>query len=234
MTFKEITEREDNNKDSIWLYREGMFLKAYEHSAFLVHTQIHQFKLSLRYIKTVNRDVISLGFPAETLNKWMYGYVVEQVSEVLYRCGSRTGFDEVAYHNWRECVKINEGDHFTPHTAVIEKAPIYKTTYDLLTQAFCLSANLSKNVSNPLGIRLKDYSYQLSYAVRVLYDVRDRKAHIDKALAYASELKFIYQILKDLKEISLKSYALASERLVSVSKQLSALRGKVTAEVHEV
>ena len=34
MTFREIIEREDQNVDSIWLYREGMFMKAYERSAF--------------------------------------------------------------------------------------------------------------------------------------------------------------------------------------------------------
>lgn len=48
-----------------------------------------------------------------------------------------------------------------------------------------------------------------------------------------SEIKFALQVLKDLKEISVNTFALASERVVSVSKQLSALRGKVTAKVHE-
>ena len=33
MTFREIIERENQNTDSIWLYREGMFMKAYERSA---------------------------------------------------------------------------------------------------------------------------------------------------------------------------------------------------------
>ena len=63
MTFKEIIERESCNEDSIWLYREGMFVKAYERSAFFAHALIHEFKLSKRFIKNVNMDVISLGFP---------------------------------------------------------------------------------------------------------------------------------------------------------------------------
>ena len=63
MTFHEIISRESQNEDSIYLYREGMFMKAYERSAFFAHTLIHEFKLSKRYIKTVNMDVISLGFP---------------------------------------------------------------------------------------------------------------------------------------------------------------------------
>jgi hypothetical protein len=67
----------------------------------------------------------------------------------------------------------------------------------------------------------------------MLYDVADRDAHIATALEFCSEIKFALQVLKDLKEISLNTFALASERIVSVSKQLSALRGKVTAKVYE-
>lgn len=48
MTFTEIIAREVHNLDSIWLYREGMFMKAYEHSAYFVHTLIREFKLSKR------------------------------------------------------------------------------------------------------------------------------------------------------------------------------------------
>ena len=54
----------------------------------------------------------------------------------------------------------------------------------------------------------------------MLYDVADRDAHIDVALEYCSEIKFAMQALKDLKdlkEISLNTFALASERIVSVS-----------------
>ena len=93
MTFREILSREEANDDCIWLYREGMFVKAYDRSAFFAYTLIHEFKFS----------------------------------------------------------------------------------------------------------RLKEFCYGLCY-----------------------------------KEISVNTYALSSERIVSVSKQLQALRGKVKAEVHEV
>ena len=97
-------------------------------------------------------------------------------------------------------------------------------------QTMQLAANISKNVSNPVGVRIKELTYLLCYAVRVFYDVPDRDAHIDKALELCSEIKFALQVLK---EISVNTFALASERVVSVSKQLSALRGKAMAKVHE-
>ena len=160
MTFREIIEREDQNTDSIWQYREGMFMKAYERSAFFAHTLIHEFKLSKRYIKTVNMDVISLGFPEQTIPKWLNGYVYEWEQDGLLRCHMRKVFDEVEFHNWKEVVRVNVGDRFTPHTAVIEKSPLYKVTYDLMTQVFDFSAHISKNVANPLGFRLKDLAYK--------------------------------------------------------------------------
>ena len=68
MTFLEIISLEDSKTDSIYLYREGMFMKAYERSAFFAHTLIHEFKLS------------------KTVPKWLNGYVYEWVQEGLIRC----------------------------------------------------------------------------------------------------------------------------------------------------
>ena len=100
MTFKEIISREEQNTDSIWLYREGMFMKAYERSAFFAHTLIHEFKLSKRYIKTVNMDVISLGFPEQTVPKWLNGYVYEWVQDGLLRCYMRKAFHTARSAMW--------------------------------------------------------------------------------------------------------------------------------------
>lgn len=208
-------------------------MKAYERSAFFAHTLINEFKLSKRYVKTVNMDVISLGFPERVVPKWLNGYVYEYIEDGLIRCRMRKCFDEVEYHNWKEVVSVNVGDRFTPHTSVIEKTPVYKAAYDLMIQIVKCAANISKNVSTPLGVRLKELAYRLSYAVRILYEIPDRESHIDKTLELCSEIEFILQVLKDLREISLKTFALASERIVSISRQLSALRGKVTAKVHE-
>ena len=81
-------------------------------SAFFAHTQIHEFKLSKRYIKTMNMDVISLGFPEQTIHKWLNGYLYEWVQEGLLSCHMRKKFDEVEFHNWKEVVSVNVGDRF--------------------------------------------------------------------------------------------------------------------------
>lgn len=230
MTYKEIIERENTNVDSIWLYREGMFMKAYERSAFFAHMYIHEFKLSKRYVKTVNMDVVSLGFPVQTIPKWLNGYVYEYVSEGLVRCQMREKYDEVKFQNWKDCVTINAADKFTPNTSLIEKTPVYKTAYDLMIQILAFSPNISKNALCPIGMRLKELVYQMCYSVRTMYDVDSPEDNMMKIIDICTEIKFNIQILKDMREISVNTFALASERTVSVSKQVSLLYQKAKAK----
>jgi len=224
MTFAEILSLEENNWNTVYLYREGMFLKAYQQSACLVYLHIKEFKLSKRYIKSVNENVYSLGFPHSSAPKWLKGFPYHDVNEKLVLCEIGKTLSETEYEQWKETVIVNAGDRYTPHTHVIEKAPVYKNAYDLLTQVFTFSVNVSRNAQNPLCDRLKTLCYEMCYLVRNLYDSENRTDVIDKAKSKCNEIEYILQILKDLKEISLKSFALASERTVSVSKQLTALR----------
>jgi hypothetical protein len=48
MTYREILERESQNVDRIYLYSEGLFLKAYDRSAYFVYVLVHPFKVSCR------------------------------------------------------------------------------------------------------------------------------------------------------------------------------------------
>ena len=64
MTSKDFIRAEAENTDRIILYREGLFWKAYERSAFAVCTQIRPFKPTKRSLKTLDGgELISIGFP---------------------------------------------------------------------------------------------------------------------------------------------------------------------------
>lgn len=224
MTCKEILELESTNTNCIYLHYEGTFLRAYERSAYFAHRYIHEFKVTKTYIKVVNQDVVRVGFPVNVFEKWAHGYVHEWVDEKLAKIEMREPFDEMDYINWKDAQVLNPNDKFTPHTAIIEKTPVYKTAYDYLLQVFTFSKNISKDVNSVVGKQLKEQSYRMCYNVRILYDVPDRNAHIDETTSLCNEILFILQLLKDLREISLNTFVLASERIVSVSKQLSGLR----------
>ena len=231
MTFAEILALEDPNLDKIYLFREGKFLKAYEHSAYLFHRNIQAFKLSYRYVKTVNRNVVSLGFPEAVKNKWLHGFPVHEADEKMLVCDSPFRFDETEYYAWLELARVqaNPGDRYTVHTSVIEDQPVFKTAYDLLLHVIDLSAHVCKPMWDPFAIKAKRLSLEIAYQVSELYEAPDRNSFIDDVQGHCKELAFVMRVLKDKKQISKDAFALCSERIVSVSKQLDALRRKVTA-----
>lgn len=71
---KEILETERENKDKIYLYREGLFYKAYERSAYLWVHKVCGYEVKCRYVKVVNKHVASIGFPHSALKTKISGY----------------------------------------------------------------------------------------------------------------------------------------------------------------
>ncbi len=232
-SYQRILETEDANEDKIYLYKAGKFWKAYNQSAYLFHTFIQSFKLSSRVIQKLNRRVVSLGFPEGALKKYTYNFLVEKVDEDCLRVHLGKRVDESAFDHWMEMAFLqgSTAPQYTPSTTMIEHQPVYKTAYDLLTQIYQCAEGLSKNVRNPLGLRAKELSYEIAYGIRMLYDVPDRSSHVAHLQARCKELMFALQLMTDLPGgLSKKAFALASERIVSVSGQLEGLRRKATAD----
>lgn len=74
MTSQDFIRTEAANTDRIILYREGLFWKAYERSAFAVCTQIRPFKPTKRSLKTLGGgELISIGFPSSTEDRVLDG-----------------------------------------------------------------------------------------------------------------------------------------------------------------
>ena len=69
MTQKEILEHEDAASNEIHLYLEGMFWKAYEYSAYRFTFGIRAFCPKKKFIKAIGRDMVSIGFPMDSLKK---------------------------------------------------------------------------------------------------------------------------------------------------------------------
>ncbi len=80
---------------------------------------------------------------------------------------------------------------------------------------------------------MKELSFKTCYIVRCLYDLKgeQRVQSIAEALPLYDELAFLLQLMKDSKQISLNSFALLSEQIISVSRQLSILQRKATGPV---
>lgn len=69
MTIKEILEIENGNKACINLYKEGIFLRVYQKSAYFFTKQIKDLKVMKKFYKNVNCEVVYAGFPDTILSQ---------------------------------------------------------------------------------------------------------------------------------------------------------------------
>lgn len=66
------------------LYREGVFLVAYEQSAYLFHRFVRQYKVSKKMVKAVGREVVSLGFPQSSVDTLLAGRAVDRQDGAVF------------------------------------------------------------------------------------------------------------------------------------------------------
>lgn len=221
--------------NSIWLYLEGSFYKAYERSAFAFCTRVKEYKVLRKESKTLGRDIPYVGFPISAKERTLSKCMVRTINEVTLQIVLSTPISEIDFQYWRDAQEIEQASRamLSPYSKVIEKTPVYKLSYDILRQVILLSKNVSKNCQFPFAVKAKQLAYDFCYGIRDFYEQdMERKLMIISGLfPIGDELTFILQLLKDEKEISMNSFAMLSEQTQSVRKQLSLLQRKVKCPV---
>lgn len=109
---------EPDEMRSIYLWPDGTFYRAYEWSAWLCVRYIRQFKVTRRMFKAMKTDMLFIGFPQTSLEKFKPETAV--VNELPSKCivlilpevmvapdsGSTL---EADYQNWRTTIPLAEG-----------------------------------------------------------------------------------------------------------------------------
>ena len=109
MKLDKIMKREDANSANIVLYRQGLFLRAYEISAYHLST-FCSFKVINKYIVYLKRDVVYSGFPESALDRIKltaagHGWGMSTHSEGVCFGKTQTGQPEahaVQFEKWRQ------------------------------------------------------------------------------------------------------------------------------------
>lgn len=94
-------------KHTIILYPEGIFYKAYEHSAWLACLTLGQFLTKKKFIKKVGRDVISIGFPKTSLGKRIGGRKTELHDDIVMVFLNQDESEMIAecdYNKWKDSI----------------------------------------------------------------------------------------------------------------------------------
>lgn len=142
MRFSEILLQESTTK--IQLYKHGVFWTAYEQSSYSIWKK-KGYKVNCRFIKNINRFVISLGFPEKALEKWQQEnglFPVRQTGN--YRCYSlKETFDEEGFVCWRR--KIEKEQCVENLAETIENFPLTEKTP---LEAFSFLKKLQDDLKN--------------------------------------------------------------------------------------
>lgn len=107
-TLKSITLEEDENTGFIHLYKEGIFWKAYNHSAFLLCTQVRKLKVNQRVTKSCGDNVVFyVGFPVVYQERTLPATLtIITASDTRLTLAAPQKFDAKAYAVWCSEFKV--------------------------------------------------------------------------------------------------------------------------------
>lgn len=107
MTSRQFIIAEASNTDRIILYREGLFWKAYERSAYALCSQVRPLKPTRKVLKNLGGgDLVSVGFPTASEASTIGSLSVIERSELRLIVAVRRPIDETAFRTWKAAVPV--------------------------------------------------------------------------------------------------------------------------------
>lgn len=142
----------------IRLVEANGFYRAYNHSAYLFHQVIAQHKVTRKFVKNINQEIVYVGFPLDKLleriggrshNKTDWGYDVELVANELP--------DDASYDEWRKTVPTEPASRGDANSippsgdelcrAVCERIRVYPMETKSLIECVSFLADLKRALS---------------------------------------------------------------------------------------
>lgn len=102
---QEILHKESENTHILHFYREGVFFKAYEHSAYLFVKYVKPFMVKKRFVKSVNQEVVSIGFPTNSLHNYFEKDKI-QANENTAEVVLAESVDLVDFDEWKKTIEL--------------------------------------------------------------------------------------------------------------------------------
>lgn len=122
-SIQSILSRESLNTHHIFFYREGVFYKAYERSAYLFVTNVKLFQTKKRFIKCAHQEVVSIGFPTNSLRSY---FAIDKIKEEgnMAEIELEKVIDVQAFEQWKSQLPIYQEDSVRQCKPVDGKQPL--------------------------------------------------------------------------------------------------------------
>ena len=148
---------------SIHLFLDGKFYRAYEWSAWLCCSYINKFQVTHRQVKSVDTDILFIGFPITSLQKFTpIGSVMESIDEkhvVMLLPETLVKNIEnikVDFDNWRKTIPIappkgndmsqSLSDHPVKLTDIMKKMLDYRVEQHTPIECMLFIADIQKQL----------------------------------------------------------------------------------------
>lgn len=107
MTSREFIAAEAANADRIILYREGLFWKAYERSAFALTSQVRPLKPTRKILKSLDGgDLVSVGFPSASESATLGALTVIDRTDDRLTVAAPRPIDEREFTAWKNAIPL--------------------------------------------------------------------------------------------------------------------------------
>ena len=107
MTIPEIIKEEENNLQSIYFHKEGLFWRAYERSAYQVVKHLRDLKAIKKCFKVAdNKEIVIVGVPEKTLNDIISGQTIKERTDKRICLTLDVPLVEDDYNTWKNSVSL--------------------------------------------------------------------------------------------------------------------------------
>ncbi len=102
MTSKDFIHAEADNTDRIILYKEGLFWKAYERSAYILCHQVRPFKPTKKSLKSLDGgEIVSVGFPWKHEEKYIGALERLESGDERLTLAAASAIDPADFEKWK-------------------------------------------------------------------------------------------------------------------------------------
>lgn len=102
MTSKDFIRAEADNTDRIILYKEGLFWKAYERSAYILCMQVRPFKPTKKSLKSLDGgEIVSVGFPWKHEEKYIGALECLESGDERLTLAAASAIDPADFEKWK-------------------------------------------------------------------------------------------------------------------------------------
>jgi len=107
-----------------------------------------------------------------------------------------------------------------------DELPVYKASYDLLLVIFQFTKNFNKEFKYTVGESLKKETTELITLIYRANSKKEKHDVIQEARERIEVIRLFIRLMKDLRQISVKRFALVNKQVENVSKQLTGWQKK--------